>query len=89
MSEAESALLCFQTLSPELQLAPTQFGAMETGEKKTSEKSEARIPPKRGQVKVMVYQTLANGVKTAASATAKKVCGESSASIAPESDSKD
>lgn len=67
-----------------LQLPPTQIEQMETEAKNTTEKSQVRIPPKRGQVKVRIGGTLAKAVKTAASMAAKKVgCGESSASTAP------
>lgn len=49
---------------------------METGEK-TPEKSFARIPPPRGQVKVRIFKELVKGVKTAA----KSGCSGGSASI--------
>ncbi|KAE7996896.1 hypothetical protein FH972_001578 [Carpinus fangiana] len=47
-------------------------------------KSEARIPPQRGQVMGRVVKTVAEVVKTAASEAAKKVCGGSSAATAPQ-----
>lgn len=58
---------------------------METGEGKTPQKSEARIPPKRGRVTVWAIQTMVEGVKTGASEAAKKVvcAGRGSASTVP------
>lgn len=59
---------------------------METGEGKTPQKSEARIPPQRGnQVKVWAVKTMVEGVKTGASEAAKKVvcAGRGSASTVP------
>jgi hypothetical protein len=61
------------------------FKTMETGEGKAPQKSEARIPPQRGQVKVCAVKTMVEGVKTAASEAANKVvcAGRGSASTVP------
>lgn len=80
LSETESALnippLFLTLLLNRVCWASVTSKTMETGEK-TPEKSLARIPPPRGQVKVRIFKELVKGVKTAA----KSGCCGGSASI--------